>query len=494
MAGTGKSTIARTIARKYHEEGRLGASFFFSRGGGDLGSARKVFTTLARQLAELSPDLEGYICEAISKNSNIGNLGLRDQWEKLIHQPLSKVEVGLFPKPMILVIDALDECDGEEAVELFLQVVAKAISLQPVKVRILVTSRPEIPIRYGIRNVPKSSHQDFVLHEIEKTVVDCDLSLFFGHHLELIRVKSNLPVGWPGSDSTKLLVHKASGLFIYAATACRFIGDDARLAQSRLNLILQSGSASLPPEKQLDEIYSLILTHTIKAEYSQQDKMNLRSQFSDIVGTIIVLFDPLSAHSLGKLLHIATDQIYQTLNHLHSILHVPESNTGFIRLLHPSFRDFLLDVNRCGDPRFQINQEQTHLKLFRYCLQAMRDLPLRRDMCQLRLPGALAGTVDRSQVDNCIPLEVQYSCRYWVYHLQQCNLNIAILNDVQSFLQEYFLYWLEALALLGSMSEGILMVKILDAMCQVSCLIQEIFGADVSRTKRKPRSPSSNPN
>jgi hypothetical protein len=30
MAGTGKSTIARSVARRCHDEGFLGASFFFS--------------------------------------------------------------------------------------------------------------------------------------------------------------------------------------------------------------------------------------------------------------------------------------------------------------------------------------------------------------------------------------------------------------------------------------------------------------------------------
>ena len=58
MAGTGKSTIARTIARKYYEQERLGASFFFSRGGGDVSHAGKFFTSIAVQLANKSPSLK----------------------------------------------------------------------------------------------------------------------------------------------------------------------------------------------------------------------------------------------------------------------------------------------------------------------------------------------------------------------------------------------------------------------------------------------------
>jgi hypothetical protein len=60
MACTGKSTIARTIARKIDEKGCLGASFFFSRDSVDLNNADTIFTTLAFQLTRVSPNLKGY--------------------------------------------------------------------------------------------------------------------------------------------------------------------------------------------------------------------------------------------------------------------------------------------------------------------------------------------------------------------------------------------------------------------------------------------------
>jgi hypothetical protein len=43
MAGTGKSTISRTIAPELHDSGNLGASFFFSRGGGDVANSNRFF-------------------------------------------------------------------------------------------------------------------------------------------------------------------------------------------------------------------------------------------------------------------------------------------------------------------------------------------------------------------------------------------------------------------------------------------------------------------
>ncbi|KAF7506684.1 hypothetical protein GJ744_011513 [Endocarpon pusillum] len=47
MAGTGKSTISRTVAQNLADVGDLGASFFFKRGEGDRGHAGLFISTIA---------------------------------------------------------------------------------------------------------------------------------------------------------------------------------------------------------------------------------------------------------------------------------------------------------------------------------------------------------------------------------------------------------------------------------------------------------------
>ncbi|KAH6705121.1 hypothetical protein BKA61DRAFT_679870 [Leptodontidium sp. MPI-SDFR-AT-0119] len=112
MAGTGKSTVARTAARIYYDRGNLGGSFFFSRGGGDVSLAEKLFTTLASQLAAKNPSAKRHIQE----NQDIALCSLRDQWNQLILSPLSKA-IGKAPATIVLVIDALDECDANKTFE-----------------------------------------------------------------------------------------------------------------------------------------------------------------------------------------------------------------------------------------------------------------------------------------------------------------------------------------------------------------------------------------
>jgi hypothetical protein len=159
------------------------------------------------------------------------------------------------------------------------------------------------------------------------------------------------------------------------------------------------------------------------------------------------------------------------LTHLHSVLDIPEHQDGRIRLLHPSFRDFLLDKRRCLHPQFRVDRSLAHQYMFTNCLRVMSN-HLGRDICDLQSPGALAAKVDRREVDRHIPLHIQYACRFWVHHLQQSNIESCDWRAIHTFLQHHFLHWLEALAMIRCISDGIIMVKILDSMLRVSCSSQ----------------------
>jgi NACHT domain len=184
MAGTGKSTIARTVAHEYYEAEQLGASFFFSRGGGDTSHADKFFTSVAVQLAKRSPSLKRYICDAIAQHNDIASQTLHDQWSQLILRPLSRLEGNMHQPPLIIVVDALDECEGDDDIRGILELLASAESLQSIQFRIFITSRPEIPIRLGFGAMPVILHHDLVLH---------DISIFLKCRLGEIRDEYGLP-------------------------------------------------------------------------------------------------------------------------------------------------------------------------------------------------------------------------------------------------------------------------------------------------------------
>jgi hypothetical protein len=122
------------------------------------------------QLANKSPPLKRYICEAIAAHSDIASQAFRDQWIQLVLRPLSKMAADSLQLPLILVVDALDECEGENDIRRILQLLAEARALRTVQLRIFMTSRPEVPIRHGFYQILETGHQDFDLGKIWRCI------------------------------------------------------------------------------------------------------------------------------------------------------------------------------------------------------------------------------------------------------------------------------------------------------------------------------------
>jgi len=95
-----------------------------------------------------------------------------------------------------------------------------------------------------------------VLHNVSPVIVDHDICVFLEHNFHTLGKELYLGDGWPGADIINRLVCNASGLFIWAATAYRFVREGKRFAVKRLNTLLQPHGRDLnTPEKHLDEIY-----------------------------------------------------------------------------------------------------------------------------------------------------------------------------------------------------------------------------------------------
>ncbi|KAL3469675.1 hypothetical protein BJX99DRAFT_268041 [Aspergillus californicus] len=199
LAGTGKSTISRTMAKSFQQDGLLGASFFFKRGEGDRGNATKLFPTIIRQLLTRHPELLPAVMRVIKDDPRISGKPLKEQFEKLLLQPLLGLESASH-HPLTIVIPT------------------------SLHLRAFVTSRPELPIRLGFRAVG-NDHQDLILHEVHETVIKHDISLFLQHKLDAIRQERSLSPDWPGDVNVQTLLKMSVPLFIFAATICRLFED-----------------------------------------------------------------------------------------------------------------------------------------------------------------------------------------------------------------------------------------------------------------------------
>lgn len=456
MAGTGKSTVARTVARWLGDHNRLGASFFFSRGQGDRGHAAKFFSTLAFELATSVPALKPILRKAILATSGIETKSLRYQWKNLLYYPLKELNGTRSHQQAIhIVVDALDECENEKDVQAILKLITEVQDLKNIHLTIFLTSRPEVPVRTGFRDMPRTTYRDLILHEIPRDVVRADIRLYLRKEMDRIRENFEILEDWPEETSITKLVDKAHGLFIYASTVCSFIGDsdDPDGPEELLDLILSRKTADTSPFQALDDMYTQVLENSMAKIKEERSREKLGQNFRKVVGAIVVLFDRFSADGLGDLLGIGRAKVMMTLRFLHSLLHIPKDEKCAIRPLHPSFSDFLLDGERCRERIFHIDYEDSHLKIAERCLTVMSH-SLRKNICNLATEETPTKDVEGECIENAVPPQLRYACLHWFYHLEhagQARKQSNCLEDnkqVHTFLQLHLLHWLETLTLL----------------------------------------------
>jgi len=371
----------------------------------------------------------------------------------------------------VVVVDALDECDNDDDIKLIIYLFSQAHGLSSIHLRDFITSRPELPIRLGFRDI-SGRYRDVALHQLPEPVIEHDISAYLGHELAKIRDSYNsqafddhqLPADWPGQDIIRTLVQMAVPLFIFAATVCRFIADEAWLdPEGQLALVLdyQGGTSKLD---KLGSTYLPVLEQLVVGKTGPA-RSRVLNEFREVVGPIVLLAEPLSASSLSHLVGISITSITRTLYRLHAVLDVPSRADSPIRPFHLSFHDFLTDPMRETD-EFWIDETKMHRDTAMSCIHRLGS-HLKKDICNLKQPGKARVEIDMNDIDTHLPAHIQYACRYWVFHLEQSKERIRDEDQVYEFLKCHFLHWLEALSLMGKAAESIVMVNILQTLVEV---------------------------
>lgn len=465
MAGTGKSTISRTVARLLKDNNHLGASFSFKRGEGDQGNAKKFFPTLISQLMHRIPELKPGVQEALYHDPDLASKSLREQFEKLLLQPLLNLgQLSRQPQTAIIVIDAIDECEHDQDVRDIIGLLPLLQKAKVARLRVFLTSRPELPINLGFSEIANHVYQDLALHEVPEEVTEHDIHLFLQDQFAKIRHNRKNSQDWPGDDIIRELTTISIPLFISAATICHYIKDSKLEPKLRLAELLADQSKYV---SRMDKIYLPILTRLLDdPESDDAEQQQLLKEFHQIVGVIILLAVPLSINALSQFLGIGADLISNRLDLFRSALNIPGDQDQPVRILHFSFRDFLVqsrpsDQQLTPNPRtrFLVDQPRKHKYIAKLCLKTMQSL--KKDICNLGNPGTHRADVDPQHIRQYLPIQLQYSCRYWIHHLEQSQSSSSEMEDVRLFLQKHFLHWIEAMSLLGLVSE---VVGMLDAL------------------------------
>ena len=277
-------------------------------------------------------------------NPSVGQENLHSQMEKVFINPLKAARIQT-----LIIIDALDECTDKEPASTVLSVLSQYVGEIP-HIKFFITSRPEPRIWSGFRLESLQPITEVLrLHDVERCSVDSDIKLFFRTKLANIakaRSDCNFRDDWPSPFDVDILCKKAAGLFVYASMVIKFIASRFHDPVERLSLIISLPQSTIHEGKSgIDLLYTQVLEQAFCD--IESDDQELYACFRSVVGTVLLVFNPLPAKALSTLLRISS--ISTTLHSLHSVLIFPNNEAHPLRVFHKSFPDFLMDPGRCKD-------------------------------------------------------------------------------------------------------------------------------------------------
>jgi hypothetical protein len=290
-----------------------------------------------------------------------------------------------------------------------------------------------------------------VLHDIEASVIEDDIQRYLRAKLAEISRRFDIThLIWPSDEDVHALIRKAGKLFVYAATSVRFIGDGS-VSDPRAQLDAILGLQEAPgatPFAFLDNLY-LQLLHTALPKSNPGPFLE---RFQAVVGSIILLRDPLPLDALARFVKYDNSRVSAVLTKLHSVIIPPLRNNEAPRIYHPSFPDFLTNPSRCSDRRFTITVPTRERRLAFRCFELMSK-SLRRDLAGIGDASLLNSEVEdfARKVQDAVPSELQYACRYWASHLSCVEHgDKAVMWALRNFSMQSLLWWFEAMSLIGS--------------------------------------------
>jgi len=348
-AGAGKSAIAHTVAEMCEQRGWLLATFFFWKTASERNNESRVVATVAYQIAIAIPAVRDRIEAAVDHNPRIFDQSVDTQLLKLIVEPLHQLQsTGFSFKycPFVIIMDGLDECQGTAAQSDIVKSLVSAFYRSPHRVRILISSRPEVNLQSTFSSSAVRPH----LSQLALSNEYCpneDIYRFLEDSFEKIRdehpLANHIPSSWPSSDVLHELTVKSSGQFIFASTTIKYVGGDLfELPTRRLDVIRRLQPARGEEDLPYAELNSLY--HHVLSKVRNVAKVKQVLEVLFVVNQSVEEGTVHSTNQMDAFLFWQPGDTQACLSQLASVIECDAE--GDITVLHTSLSDFLLDRTR----------------------------------------------------------------------------------------------------------------------------------------------------
>ena len=367
VAGSGKSAIAHSVAQMFHEKGPLGlaSSFYFSRDIVTRDSPQYLFTTIARDIASKYPAFAADVARALKVEPALASAPISRQFEALICGPLRRHPAH---RPILIVIDALDESISKESDTNLLNLLRAAVNL-PTDLRLFITSRPTKKVeQYLSREAHVKSH----VIEINSDENQRDIAAYVDAKLRDDRLKSKMGNVELDEAVVRDLIAMSEGLFVWTAAVFDYLRGASNPIQDIKLLVSTSGLQGCSAiNRAMDALCATILDVCIGDDWHDE---RLCRNYQHIIGVIVAARRPLPLVAL-RALH-GDDQspsLDALLEQFAGIIVVnSEDQERTVRILHTSFRGFIMDRSSTLETRkFYIVEKESIEELANLCFQTM---------------------------------------------------------------------------------------------------------------------------
>ncbi|KXN83014.1 hypothetical protein AN958_01949 [Leucoagaricus sp. SymC.cos] len=353
-AGVGKSAVAQSCAELFAEKQTLAASIFLSRPN-QRNNPNYILPSIAYQIATKLNSFAAVLDEIIRKDPTVLTRTLNQQFYRLLVEPFQRPQIAemLHAEEHVVIIDGVDECEDLDAQPELIEIIAASARDRSTPFRWILLSRPE----RHIVNRMRTAHISSLVFHVELPVsreIDHEVLLYLSDELSRIGEERGFPPTWLSEGATAILVELAAGLFIYAATVVRFIGErNSTGPVDRLNAVLalqkrQTRRWIRHPLAALDLFYTLIVQY-IPSEIRPTilKILLLHSGFINLGDQRRVPFAQMPTYA--NILGLSEPQFRDACAPLQSVLDIVSQSPEMLVFYHASFMEFMQDLERSGE-------------------------------------------------------------------------------------------------------------------------------------------------
>ncbi|KAH8108525.1 hypothetical protein DFH11DRAFT_1084988 [Phellopilus nigrolimitatus] len=440
-AGSGKSSIAISAVLQFKEKKMLGGNFFCNAGVASQRNSKNILPKLASMLAKKHGRFAKHLLHILREDTDDlpNSRDIMHQCQQLFDIPLRQITSGHDQHTFVLVVDALDECEGPETTAEILQALLQLSKIVP-WLKVLLTSRPQKELHEFL-----DKEKEYILpFRLQLTESNEDILAFTKHNMKLL-IADGLPAHYEDEKVFNQLAAKAKGLFIWSSTVFRYIFGKLS-AEDRLKEVLHSDDLGQTAEAALDDLYAKILG---KAIGDGSD----RHLFMEVLGVMLTVYEPLAIKDISHLLSTTVSNpflvVTKVCDYMQSVLYKGEN--AVVQFYHQSFSDFLTSEERCTKANLKvvfIDIKCCHVR------NGIKALDLVTKNARFNICGIKSSYLPNSQVDGledkiqALPRYLVYSSLYWPQHITAAGFSPDQWSILQEKLETLFsgpelLYWLE---------------------------------------------------